>query len=486
MTSPVLAILWFDTEDFVNHETDDAPLRIAKVMEKHGVRVVFKIVGEKLRALKRNGRDDVVEAISHHEVGYHSNLHSIHPVISEYVGNLGWDEGSREFEEREKVGYEEVKETFGRDLSCYGHPGLCWVPQAYPVLKRWKIPVYLDETLTIAPINERPFWYCNTLNLMCLGSNVITLDAGVSTYDIPDDWLVRVRAQFTRRYKKLRRASETGMISLYCHPTTYYTKVWWEKPNFLGKNPRGMKFTRVPMKSRERSERDFRDLEDFLKMAKTLRGLRFITAYEALEIYADRATDRRFALEEVLALCKKGIRGINYEKVGEGIWVSPAETFSMILQILSTYSKTGRIPRFAKLHQPFGPKRSVGTSADRATVDSTLFLRAGEREFETMLRTHHLPDEVRVDGLTLSTQDSFATACGALLGIAGGADSQKVRVRRGKFVIGKRVSLEGARKDWAYQLNPRGFEAPKQTELARLQAWTMKPATPDLDKLRCS
>ncbi len=56
----MLAVLWFDTEDFVNPETDDAPLRIAKLMEKHGIRVVFKIVGEKLRALKRNGREDVI------------------------------------------------------------------------------------------------------------------------------------------------------------------------------------------------------------------------------------------------------------------------------------------------------------------------------------------------------------------------------------------------------------------------------------------
>src|SRR6202030_4309297 len=104
-----LAIVWFDIEDFISSETDGAPLRIAEMMKKHGIRVTFRFVGEKLRELKRNDRKDVIEAISGHEIGYHSNLHSLHPTISEYVGNLGWDEGSGEFEKRERPGYEEVK-----------------------------------------------------------------------------------------------------------------------------------------------------------------------------------------------------------------------------------------------------------------------------------------------------------------------------------------------------------------------------------------
>ncbi len=484
MTSPVLAVLWFDTEDFVNPETDDSPLRIAKLMEKHGIRVVFKIVGEKLRALKRNGREDVIEALSRHEVGYHGDTHSIHPVISEYVGNLGWDEGAKEFEERERTGYEEAKGTFGRELSCYGHPGLCWVPQAYPVLKKWNIPVYLDETHTITPIHHRPFWYCNILNLMCLGSNVITLDAGVTTYDIPDDWLVRFRSEFRERYKKLRRESEPGIISVYCHPTTYYTKVWWEKPNFLGKNPTGMRFTRVSLKSKERVEGDFRDLEEFVAMAKKLPSLRFITALDALRLYADKAKERRFTINEVSTLCERGVKAINYERVSRGVWVSPAETFSMVLQALSTFSKTGKMPKFARLHSPLGPKRSVRTICARAALALPPFLKACEREFECLRRTNYLPDASEVGGATLSTPDYFATACAAVLALAGGISPKKLRPRKGRFIVGRSVTIEGARKDWAYQLNPRGFEAPRQTELARLQAWTMKPASPDAELLR--
>src|ERR1700730_14708907 len=143
MTSDLLIALWFDTEDFINSESDDIPLKICEIMERHNVKVTFKIVGEKLRALKANGRKDVIEAMGRHDIGYHSNLHSVHPTISEYVGNRDWDEGVEEFFRNENPGVEEIRATYGRDPSCFGHPSLCWVPEAYPALLRWMVGVYL-------------------------------------------------------------------------------------------------------------------------------------------------------------------------------------------------------------------------------------------------------------------------------------------------------------------------------------------------------
>ena len=50
--------------------------------------------------------------------------------------------------------------------------------------------------------------------------------------------------------------------------------------------------------------------------------------------------------------------------------------------------------------------------------------------------------------------------------------------------MGKYVTDEGARKDWAYTgTNPEGFSAPRQVELARLQAWTLKPAVADVSRI---
>src|SRR4030095_16887523 len=77
---PVYVTLWFDTEDYIEPAADDAALRIARDLTALGVRCTFKIVGEKARALEQRWRWDVVRALSAHEIGYHSNFHSIPPT----------------------------------------------------------------------------------------------------------------------------------------------------------------------------------------------------------------------------------------------------------------------------------------------------------------------------------------------------------------------------------------------------------------------
>jgi hypothetical protein len=482
LASQTFVILWFDTEDFVNPETDDMPMRIAKIMERHDIKVVFKIVGEKLRALKKNRRNDVIKAISRHDIGYHSNLHSIHPTPSEYVGNLDWDRGASEFQRKERPGYAEIRRTFGKRPSCYGHQGLCWVPQAYPVLKKWGIPVYLDETFTISTLSERPFWYGNILNVMCLRSNVSTLDAGISAFPIASDWLSKFPSEFSKLYEKLQKEDIVGVISIYCHPTTYATAEWWEKDNFLhGRNPQGLKFKRAPINTTEKIEENLRLLESFVLKAKQLSNLRFITASEALKIYEDRSSGRKFSSQEVKALCKKGIESINYEKVGEGVWVSPAETFALVLEMLSKYGKTNKMPSTVRSHlHLFGPKISSETAVRSGMIVLKDFIRSCQVEFLRMRKSGYLPSSIKVGSDILSPIDMFATVCSVYLQLLDGPAPVTIQIESGIFEVGKMVTMEGAKIDWGYQLNPEGFEAPVQLEQARLQTWTLKPATPNL------
>ena len=77
-------VLWFDTEDYIETRRDDAALRIANDLTAEGVRATFKVVGEKARVLESRGRRDVIQALSKHGIGYHSNWHSVHPTPAEY------------------------------------------------------------------------------------------------------------------------------------------------------------------------------------------------------------------------------------------------------------------------------------------------------------------------------------------------------------------------------------------------------------------
>src|SRR3982751_4747529 len=98
---PVYVVLWFDTEDYILTEDDDATKRLAEMLTRLGVRATFKIVGEKARVLERRGRSDVIAALKHHDIGYHSNTHSQQPTIAVYLQNAGWEDGRAEFRRRE-------------------------------------------------------------------------------------------------------------------------------------------------------------------------------------------------------------------------------------------------------------------------------------------------------------------------------------------------------------------------------------------------
>src|SRR5580658_8550398 len=158
--APVNVILWFDTEDYLLPADDDAAKRLAEMLTAREIRATFKVVGEKARVLERRGRADVIAALQKHDIGYHSNLHSVHPAPAEYLADCGLLDGAAEFVRHERQGAADVRRIFGREsLACYGQPGSSWAAQAIVALKDIGVgPVYLDEGLHVG-LGGKPFWY---------------------------------------------------------------------------------------------------------------------------------------------------------------------------------------------------------------------------------------------------------------------------------------------------------------------------------------
>src|SRR5512135_1718194 len=90
---PVFVALWFDTEDYILPQDDEATKRLAEMLTRLGVRATFKVVGEKARVLEERGRRDVIDALRAHAIGYHSDTHSQPPTISVYLQHAGWSDG---------------------------------------------------------------------------------------------------------------------------------------------------------------------------------------------------------------------------------------------------------------------------------------------------------------------------------------------------------------------------------------------------------
>ena len=98
-------IFSFDTEDYVTPEAWDAQKWWAEQLTARGVRGSFQCVGELVRRLKARGRQDVLEALARHEIGYHGNLHSAPPIHCVAVDGLSLADGVAWILRREAAGY---------------------------------------------------------------------------------------------------------------------------------------------------------------------------------------------------------------------------------------------------------------------------------------------------------------------------------------------------------------------------------------------
>ena len=72
-------IISFDTEDYTNQEAADAIRDEANLLREEGITGCFNVVGLLAKQLVAWERRDVLEALSHHEIGLHTYGHSLHP-----------------------------------------------------------------------------------------------------------------------------------------------------------------------------------------------------------------------------------------------------------------------------------------------------------------------------------------------------------------------------------------------------------------------
>ncbi len=169
---PVYWLLWFDTEDYIEPGSDDAALRLAEGLRERGVRATFKIVGEKARVWLQRGRQDVIRALAAHDIGYHTEFHSVHPAPAEYLESMGLLDGAAEFTRREKGGFLLLEKLFVLPPSCYGQPGNSWAPQVNLALRSWGVKVYMDDAGQVG-FDGQPFWYGGLLYIFNLGRHTV-------------------------------------------------------------------------------------------------------------------------------------------------------------------------------------------------------------------------------------------------------------------------------------------------------------------------
>ena len=468
---PIYVTLWFDTEDYILPQDDDATKRLAEMLTRLGVKATFKIVGEKARVLEQRGRRDVIAALKRHDIGYHSNTHSQQPTIAMYLQNAGWEDGRAEFFRREAQGARDIRRIFGVDPVAYGQPGSSWAPQVYPALREMNIRMYLDESDHVG-IEDQPFYYAGMLNVFKMRSNLarMNLNGGTSLAD--------GKSTFTKVSDQLR-GKGGGTVSIYYHPNEWVQTEFWDAVNFRrGANPPRGEWKPPGTQPAAATEQAFKDFEEYVTFIKAQPGVRFVTATELMTIYEDRAMTRSFGREELRELARAVQKEITFQKM-DGYALSAADAFGLLTDTTAAYVDRNAMPTAAKLTPLYGPARTY--TAPAGSTRSTSFpwsaFSQAVRDTASFCRTaHRLPDEVWVGSESMAPAEYLATLGHAVeeLIVTGKTPSTVTR-QDGRFTADRYVA-EDAPALWGWVIFPEGFHAPRIMELARLQAWTLKPA----------
>ncbi len=469
-TKKVYVVLWFDTEDYILPASDDAALRLADFLTREGVRATFKVVGEKARTLERRDRKDVVAALKKHEIGYHSNTHSIPPSPAQYCADLGWDDGVAEFDRRERPGFDDLRRIFGQAPSCYGQPGSSWSPQSYGAMRRWGMGVYLDAGSHVN-LADKPCYYGGILNLYKLAH---TLRADLNK---PAD-LPAAEERFLSARKKLQDEGG-GVVSIYYHPCEFVHKEFWDGVNFKnGASPPREQWQLPPQKTAEESKTSYDIFEKYIRFIKRFDDVRFVTATEAAKLYRDRARGRAFTPTELRTIAEAVKEDVTYQQ-RDGTTLAAGEVLVLLNEFVRRKLDRQEAEGVALEDVPFGPSSAPPALTEPLTVDASLFRAAVADVAASLHGSGRVPSHVWLGSTAVPPEAYLRALAGTALTLLDGQPlSKTVEVKPARLAVMSHVA-DDAPNLWGWVIFPKGMRAPAMMGLAKRQAWTLKPALLD-------
>jgi len=472
-------ILWFDTEDYLLPADDDATKRLCEMLTKRGIRATFKIVGEKARVLEKRGRRDVIAALRKHDIGYHSDFHSVHPTPTEYLAECGWLDGIAEFARREGDGAADVRRILRvKTLSCYGQPGSSWGPQTVAALRQigvapHGVPCYVDEGSQVG-INGQPFWYAGTLNVFHMSPNYTRMD-------LHEPNAVEPAKKKVSEIAERLRAQGGGLISIFYHPCEWVHQEFWDGVNFSrGANPPREQWKPPRQRTKEETDGAFQRFGEYVDHISGIPGVKWVTASDLPLIYPDRVREKgvsRTELSDLAARVGQRTNTTDFQRIGDRAY-SVADQFELLTLALAEVVG-GRAPRFPlKVIGLLGPDSAAPTNTTLTRIDLLAF-RDTLRDVAEFIRVERrVPARVFVGPDAIPPGDFLVTMASAWSAYE---RTQKLPedidlARHVRLLPERHVAADTPGLFGGWVIHRENFRAPKLMELARLQAWTLKPA----------
>ena len=268
-----------------------------------------------------------------------------------------------------------------------------------------------------------------------------------------------------------------GLVSLYFHPCEFIHSQFWDMNFARGANPPRDQWQSYPLRPPDSRERAFSYFEQPMRYMKSFPQVQFITGPQATRLYADGARGHRFTASELAEIERQVESEVNFQ-VREAYTLSPAEVMTLVAERMA--AQPGADTTVALSFTVYGPSLPSPRLTEPIEVPWSQFERSVHDLHSFIQRHHQIPNAVWLGSKPVAPEVFLvAMAKIASKSANGGVAPENVTVAPARLALAteKYVALDSP-EIWSWPIFPTGFHSEHLMELARLQAWTLKPAKP--------
>jgi hypothetical protein len=185
---------------------------------------------------------------------------------------------------------------------------------------------------------------------------------------------------------------------------------------------------------------------------------------------------RPFSRDELREVAANLTDEIGFLRMGN-LALSAAEVFGLLVNALGACIADPKSQAEVLCRAVYNPTARPAKAAGESSVPWTAFCDATRATMNYVNEKHEVPNGVECAGKTFAPGD-FLAAVARVLGRALRGDSppEKVEIRPAPCRFEDHVDEAAAKSGWKGSMMPAEFAAPRMVDLARLEAWTLKPA----------
>jgi hypothetical protein len=243
-----------------------------------------------------------------------------------------------------------------------------------------------------------------------------------------------------------------------------------------GANPPRDQWQIFPLRPPDSRERAFHYFEELVLYMKSFPQVQFITGPQAIRLYGDGARGHKFSASEIAEIASQVESEVNFQDRGS-YTLSPAEILTLIVERIAAGPGSSGVDSAVTLpFTVYGPSLPSPELNETVDVPWSQFERSLQDLHLFIQRNRQIPSAIWL-GSKPVPPEAFLVAMSKIISDnrKRGAPPEKVTVSPARLATARYVAADSPEL-WSWPIFPQGFHSEHLVELARLQAWTLKPA----------